>query len=508
MENRIKEVRVRFAPSPTGFLHVGNARTALFNYFFAKGLGGKFILRIEDTDIERSNEEWIDGIMRAMRWMGIQWDEGPDIGGHYGPYLQSQRLELYKTKANELIANEKAYYCFCSEEEIKEQREAMIAEGIAPKYSGKCRLLDINESLKKIEAGERAAIRFKVEEKAPIIFKDLVRGTIHIHPKTIGDFIIIRSNGMPAYNFAVVVDDATMNITHVIRGEDHISNTPKQILLYKALQYDIPIFGHLPMILGPDGSRLSKRHGATAVEQFQEMGYLPEAFTNYLALLGWAPPSNKEILTIDEIIKLFNIKEVGKSASIFDEKKLAWVSSCHLRNKKNEEIAELAFDYLYREGLINKEKDANTMAWLAKAISSIKTHLEKISDIVKYMDIFYNFSPEQAFANEDCSAILNGEKAIEVIKEFNNKIGKYEIITTEIYKEIIVAIKHELKISGKNLFHPIRVALTAKAAGPELDKLIEILEEGKLLNLPKKIKGIKERLSEFIEYYNKKLSSV
>lgn len=501
--NQNNEIRVRFAPSPTGYMHVGNARTALFNYLFAKARSGKFILRIEDTDIERSREEWIEGILKALKWMGIQWDEGPDIGGPYGPYLQSQRLQLYETKAKELIAKGQAYYCFCSEEEIKEERATMIAQGIPPKYSGKCRIISIEESLKRIEKGEKAAIRFKVEEKSPIIFKDLVRGIIHIHPKTIGDFIIIRSTGMPAYNFAVVVDDAAMKITHVIRGEDHISNTPKQILLYKALGEEIPLFGHLPMILGPDGSRLSKRHGATAVEQFQEMGYLPEAFTNYLALLGWAPPSNKEILLLDEMIKLFDIKDVGKSASIFDEKKLAWVSSHYLRNKKDEEIAELSFNNLSKEGLVIN-KDEKIMNWLAKAIAAIKTHLEKISDVAKYMDIFYTFSPEAISSDEACLSILKEEKAIDVIKEFYKKIASLDIITVDNYKEIMLSIKNELKISGKKLYHPIRIAITAKAAGPELDKIIEILEEGKNMNLPKKIKGVKERVSEFLIYFNSK----
>ena len=282
-------MRVRFAPSPTGQLHVGNARTALFNWLLARGHDGTFILRIEDTDAERSTKESEESILEDLRWLGLDWDEGPDVGGPCGPYRQSERLHLYTSYANELLAGGHAYYCFCSPQKLEADRRAMLDEGRPPRYAGTCRPLSPEEARRRIDAGERAVVRFRVPEHVDVTFQDLVRGEVTFNTDVIGDPVLVRSDGRPAYNFAVVVDDALMEMTHVIRGEDHISNTPRQVLLYRALGFGPPQFAHLSLVLGPDHTPLSKRHGATSVAEFRARGYLPEALTNYLALIGWSP---------------------------------------------------------------------------------------------------------------------------------------------------------------------------------------------------------------------------
>ena len=285
-------MRVRFAPSPTGYLHVGNARTALFNWLLARGQGrdsGTFILRIEDTDVERSTRESEAGIMRDLRWLGLDWDEGPDVGGPRGPYRQSERLHLYQSYAQELLASNAAYYCFCSPEKLEAEREEAVASGRPARYAGTCRRLTSEQVEARVQAGERPAVRFRVPDVPEVVFTDVVRGDLRFPIDVIGDPVIVRADGHPAYNFAVVVDDALMEVTHVIRGEDHISNTPRQVLLYEALGFTPPTFAHLALVMGPDHSPLSKRHGATSVDEFRAKGYLPEALVNYLALIGWSP---------------------------------------------------------------------------------------------------------------------------------------------------------------------------------------------------------------------------
>src|SRR5512144_1080075 len=324
-------MRVRFAPSPTGHLHVGNARTALFNWLLARGHGGTFILRIEDTDVERSTRESEHGIVDDLRWMGLEWDEGPDVEGARGPYRQSERLHLYASYAKELVHTGQAYYCFCSATRREAERQAALAAGRPPRYSGRCRSIPREEALARVESGAPAVIRFKVPDQGEVTFRDIVRGEVRFNVEVIGDPVLVRSDGRPAYNFAVVVDDALMEITHVIRGEDHISNTPRQLLLYKALGFKPPQFAHLALVMGPDHTPLSKRHGATSVAEFREKGYLPEALVNYLALIGWSPGENEELLPIAELAKRFSLEEVGHSAGIFDEEKLAWVNRHYMK---------------------------------------------------------------------------------------------------------------------------------------------------------------------------------
>ncbi len=300
-------MRVRFAPSPTGHLHVGNVRTALFNWLLARGHDGAFILRIEDTDVERSRAESDAMILEDLRWLGLDWDEGPEVGGPVGPYRSSERLEKYQSRARVLIEEGRAYYCFCTPEQLEAERKEALANNLPAKYSGRCAQLDPAESKRRVQAGERAAVRFRTPENREIEFNDLVRGDIRFHTDVIGDQVLLRSDGHPAYNFAVVVDDGLMGITHVVRGEDHISNTPRQILIYEALGLTVPAFGHVAMVLGPDHTKLSKRHGAVSVDEFREKGYLPEALLNYLALLSWSPGENQEILPIAEMAKRFSL---------------------------------------------------------------------------------------------------------------------------------------------------------------------------------------------------------
>src|SRR2546423_3062936 len=326
-------MRVRFAPSPTGQLHVGNARTAFFNWLLARGQGGTFILRIEDTDTQRSTRESEAGMLRDLRWLGLDWDEGPDAGGAYGPYRQSDRLTVYREHAERLLSEHKAYLCFCTEEELQQERERATAEHRQPIYSGKCRAIDPADAQRRRSANEACAIRLRIPDH-PIRFHDLVHGPVEFSNEVVSDPIILRSSGMPVYNYVVVIDDALMKIMHVIRGDDHLSNTPKQVALYEALGWPVPEFAHLSTILGADRERLSKRHGATSIANFRDMGVLPEALVNYLALLGWAPPGGtREIFSIQELVKEFSLERVTPSPAVFDMEKLYWLNRHYIAHR-------------------------------------------------------------------------------------------------------------------------------------------------------------------------------
>src|SRR5437773_3226826 len=359
-------MRVRFAPSPTGHLHVGSVRTALFNWLLARGRGGTFILRIEDTDVERSTVESEAGILRDLRWLGLDWDEGPDIGGPRGPYRQSERLHLYESYASELLNLGHAYHCFCSTAQLDIERQTALAEWRPAHYAGTCRRLTREQADVRIAAGERPAIRFRVPEGRDVVFKDVVRGDVRFHTDVISDPIIVRADGHPAYNFAVVVDDALMDVTHVIRGEDHISNTPRQILLYEAMGFTPPTFAHLALVMGPDHSPLSKRHGATSVAEFRAKGYLPEALVNYLALIGWSPGNDDELLPIDELARRFTLEAVGHSAGVFDEEKLAWANRHYLKMADPVRLAELSIPH-FNEARIVMTPDSRGIEFLASA---------------------------------------------------------------------------------------------------------------------------------------------
>ncbi|HZK18911.1 MAG TPA: glutamate--tRNA ligase, partial [Clostridia bacterium] len=359
-------VRVRFAPSPTGPLHIGGARSALFNWLFARRYRGTFLLRIEDTDLERSNKQSEQNILSSLDWLGLDWDEGIEVGGPHGPYRQTERLDIYNDYVERLLASGYAYPCFCTGEELEKERQQQMAKGEMVRYSGKCRGLTEADRNRLEAEGRTPAIRFRVPGFGSVIVDDLVRGRVSFDCSEMGDYIIRKSDGVPTYNFAVVIDDATMEISHVIRGEEHLSNTPRQVLIYKALGLNMPEFAHVSLILGKDRSKMSKRHGATSIEQYKEKGYLPEALVNFLALLGWSPGGEEEVLTLEEIYGKFSLDRVAKNPAVFDLEKLDWLNGHYIRNISLDRITDLAIPFLQRAGYLDGEVNENKYRWLVK----------------------------------------------------------------------------------------------------------------------------------------------
>ena len=390
-------MRVRFAPSPTGALHVGNVRTAVFNWLLARGAGGTLILRIEDTDVERSTRESEASMLEDLRWLGLDWDEGPDIGGAHGPYRDSERLHLYQSYATELLNAGSAYYCFCSTAQLEADRQTAVAEGRPALYPGTCRKLPPEQVQARIAAGERPAIRFRVPEGRDVSFVDAVRGEVRFSGDVIGDPVIVRADAHPAYNFAVVIDDALMEITDVVRGEDHISNTPRQILLYEALGFTPPQFAHLALVMGPDHSPLSKRHGATSVAEFRAKGYLPEALVNYLALIGWSPGNDDELLPVDELARRFSLDRVGHSAGVFDEEKLAWVNRHYLQMADPVRIAALSVPFFEAAG-VAMSPDARGLDFLATAMAMATSSVDRLNQIPGRLSLVFHYDAAVALA--------------------------------------------------------------------------------------------------------------
>jgi len=475
--------RVRFAPSPTGYLHLGNARTALFNYLFAKHENGSLILRIEDTDLERSKKEYEEMLIEDLKWLGIQWDEGPDVGGNYGPYRQSERLEIYYKYVDKLLKSGDAYYCYCSEEELEKEREKAIAEGRPYRYSGKCRNLTPEERADYEAQGIKPVVRFKVPDKT-VIFEDIIRGHVEIDTKEFGDFVIVRQDGMPVYNFVVVIDDALMGITHVIRGEDHLSNTPKQIVIYEALGFNIPQFAHLPIILGEDRTKLSKRHGAVSVRALKDDGFLSEAVFNYLSLLGWHPKDEREILPKEEIIKQFRIEDVNKSPAIFDRTKLRWMNGVYIREILDlEELTKRSVEFF--EGFGYKAD----FEFYKKVMEAIRDSIETLMDIKERAKVF--FVDEFPFTDEIVTEVKSDPNFYKVVEIFYEKVKGLDKLTKEDFKTITKEIQKEYGFKGKALFHPIRIALTGESSGVSLDLLVEVIG----------IERVKFRLKRFLEYF-------
>jgi len=475
--------RVRFAPSPTGYLHLGNARTALFNYLFAKHEGATFILRIEDTDLERSKKEYEEMLIQDLKWMGLEWDEGPDKGGPYGPYRQSERLDIYHQYAKKLLETGHAYFCYCTEEELEKEREKAIAEGKPYRYSGKCRNLTQQEREELEAKGLKPVIRFKVPDKT-VVFEDIIRGHVEIDTKEFGDFVIVRQDGMPVYNFVVVIDDALMKITHVIRGEDHLSNTPKQIVIYEALGFDIPQFAHLPIILGEDRTKLSKRHGAVSVRALKDDGFLSEAVFNYLSLLGWHPKDEREILPKEEIIRQFRIEDVNKSPAIFDRTKLRWMNGVYIREILDlDELTKRAVEFF--EGFGYKAD----FEYYKKVMSAIRDSIETLMDIKDRAKVF--FVDEFPFTEEIVSEVKSDPNFYKVVEIFYEKIKDLNSITKEDFKNITKEIQKEYGFKGKGLFHPLRIALTGESSGVGLDLLVEVIG----------IDKVKFRIKRFLEYF-------
>jgi len=455
-----EKVRVRFAPSPTGHLHLGGARTALFNWLYARHYKGTFILRIEDTDRTRSTEEFIEAIIDGMKWLDLNWDEGP--------YRQVDRFDIYRNYARQLLKEGKAYYCYCSSEELEKRRQEALAQGKSPKYDGRCR------HVKEPVMDRIPAIRFMMPQEGETVVDDLMRGKVVFDNAQLDDLIIVRSDGTPTYNFCVVVDDMDMEITHVIRGDDHLNNTPKQIHIYKALGYTIPAFAHLPMILGSDKTRLSKRHGATSVTAYKEMGYLPDALINYLARLGWAH-GDQEVFTREELVGYFSLEDVGKSAAVFNPEKLLWLNTQYIKNSPSEKLIELVIPFLIREKIISKDQTLDK-DWLSKAIDTLreraKTLLELAHSLRFYIaeDIEYDEKAKTKFLNEKSLPYLVG------VREELSKLDNF--VAPEIEKVFLTLVeKHNIKLG--NLAQPVRVAVTGKAESPGIFEVLEIVGKEK-----------------------------
>lgn len=477
IENR----RVRFAPSPTGHLHIGTARTALFNWLFARRYGGRFILRIEDTDRARSTKAFENSIIDSLRWLGLNWDEGPGGGGSgdSGPYRQSERLAIYQDYAEQLLKAGAAYYCYCSQRELENERKTALAAGRMPMYSGRCRSLSVAERRLHEIADKPKVVRFNVQKQHArnIEFNDLIKGDISISSQVIGDFIIMKADSMPTYNFAATVDDLTMSITDVLRGEDHITNTVRQIMIFNALNKPAPAYGHFSMILGADKAKLSKRHGATSITAYRDQGYLPEAIINYLSLLSWSAPTENEIFSLTELAQEFSIARVSKSPAIFDQGKLDWLNGQWLRGMSAADLAAKIIPYISQAGY---DVDKFDMAAIALAIQS---NLTTLSEAPKYAKIFLE-APEPAPEVEE---ELDTDSVKEVVRELSHRLETVAALNIEtaktILKETVAALKTK-GIKGRAIYHPLRLALTGENSGPELFLVINALgRRGTLVRL-------------------------
>jgi nondiscriminating glutamyl-tRNA synthetase len=461
----MEKVRVRFAPSPTGPLHIGGARSALFNYLYAKQNNGDFVVRIEDTDRERSSKESEENIKASLRWLGIDWNEGIDVGGPHEPYRQMERLQTYQDAVNKLLETGYAYYCYCTEEEIEAEKEACRKAGKMPMYSGKCLHLTEEEIAAKKAAGIKPTIRFHVKDGDPIVIHDLVRGDVQFERDGIGDFVIVKSDGIPVYNFAVVVDDHLMEISHVLRGEEHLSNTPRQAVIYEALGWEMPTFGHISLILGKDRTKMSKRNGDVSCVAYQEHGYLPEALVNFLALLGWSPEGEEEMFTIEQMISLFSLDRVSKSPAVFDIDKLKWMNQQYIKKLSAEDLAELLKPYLESTGLAGER-----LLLFAETMSNHICTLEECKD---YLPLIQGGIAE--ISDEALLDILHQETVPLVLKSFYEKLSTAEVFDAAAVKTALKQIRKENKLGGAQVFMPVRIALTGEQHGPDIDKLVALM---------------------------------
>ncbi len=464
----MKEVNVRFAPSPTGPLHIGGARSALFNFLFARNMKGRLVLRIEDTDLESSAPEFEREIIESLTWLGISWEEGIDVGGKNGPYRQTERLDIYHRYVDQLLRNGHAYHCFCTEEELEEERRVSFDKGQIVGYSGKCRNLNPEERDKRISQGQVPTVRFRVPSGEQLVVNDLVRGSVSFNSDEIGDFIIVKSDGIPTYNFAVVLDDHEMEITHVIRAEEHLSNTPRQLLIYRALGFSIPEFAHISLILGKDRQKMSKRHGATSVMQYREQGYLSEAVFNFLALLGWSPEGEQEILDRDEIIKQFSQQRVAKNPAVFDLDKLNWLNAQYIKRKSIKNLGEMLKPYLKTSPFWEMVEDMEEEIF-AVLIEAVRDRLVCLSDVVEEIEPFFA-APQ--FDSETID-LLEQAEVKEMLKNFVKQLPDH--LELEEARGFMKGLPKTLELSARRVYMPIRLALTGSRRGPELPYLLMVM---------------------------------
>ncbi|MCM3413275.1 glutamate--tRNA ligase [Metabacillus litoralis] len=475
-----KEVRVRYAPSPTGHLHIGNARTALFNYLFAKNQGGKFIIRIEDTDKKRNIAGGEESQLKYLKWLGIDWDESIDVGGEYGPYRQSERNDIYKKYYEELLDKGLAYKCYCTEEELEKEREEQMARGETPQYSGKHANLTKEEQNELESQGLQASIRFRVPANKEYRFNDMVKGDISFESEGMGDFVIVKKDGTPTYNFAVAVDDHLMGISHVLRGEDHISNTPKQLMIYEAFGWDIPVFGHMTLIVNENRKKLSKRDESIIqfIEQYEELGYLPEALFNFISLLGWSPGGEEEVFTKDQLIEIFDANRLSKSPAVFDTHKLAWMNNQYIKQLDLEKLIPLCLPHLIKAGKVSENMSDEEQERTHQLIALYQEQLNFGAEIVDLTELFFK---EEISYEEEAKDVLAGEQVPEVLSAFVSEINQSDEFSADTVKTMIKAVQKATGQKGKNLFMPIRVAITGQTHGPDLPKSIAVLGKSTVL---------------------------
>ncbi|MCF6411878.1 glutamate--tRNA ligase [Pseudalkalibacillus salsuginis] len=467
-------VRVRYAPSPTGHLHIGNARAALFNYLFARSQNGTFVIRIEDTDQKRNVEGGEYSQLNYLKWLGIDWDESVDVGGDYGPYRQMERIEIYREHYNDLLDRGLAYKCYCTEEELEQEREAQQARGEMPRYSGKCRHLTEEEQEKLAAEGRKPSIRFAVPSGKEYSFIDIVKDRVSFESDGIGDWVIVKKDGIPTYNFAVAIDDHHMKISHVLRGDDHISNTPKQQMIYEAFGWEEPKFGHMTLIVNENRKKLSKRDESTIqfIEQYEDLGYLPEALFNFIALLGWSPKGEEELFTKEQFIEIFDADRLSKAAAVFDTKKLEWMNNQYIKQADFDRVLELTVPHLERAGRVPEDRDDQQEAWVCKLVALYQEQLTFGAEIVPLTELFFNESVDY---NDSAAEILREEQVPEVLNGLIEQIRPMETFEPAEIKAAIKATQKATGHKGKKLFMPIRVAATGQSHGPELPDSLSLL---------------------------------
>jgi nondiscriminating glutamyl-tRNA synthetase len=482
------DIRVRYAPSPTGHLHIGNARTALFNYLFARNKGGKFIIRIEDTDKKRNIEGGEESQLKYLKWLGIDWDESVDVGGEYGPYRQSERNHIYEKYNRELMEKGLAYKCYCTEEELEAEREEQAARNETPQYSGKCRHLTQEQQEQFEKEGRQPSLRFKVPAGKIIAFDDMVKGEVSFESDGMGDFVIVKKDGTPTYNYAVVLDDHLMKISHVLRGDDHISNTPKQLVIYEAFGWEPPVFGHMTLIVNESRKKLSKRDESIIqfIEQYEELGYLPEALFNFIALLGWSPSGEEEIFSKEEFIEIFDAARLSKSPALFDQQKLAWMNNQYMKKADLDRVVELALPHLVKSGKISENRSEEEHAWVRSLISLYHDKMSFGAEIVEMSDLFFR---DEVHYDEEAKEVLAGEQVPEVLKAFLAEIEQLEEFKADAIKAAVKAVQKATGQKGQKLFMPVRAAATGQTHGPDLMLAMELIGKEKVSERVTKLLG-------------------
>jgi glutamyl-tRNA synthetase len=466
-------VRVRFAPSPTGSLHIGGARTAYFNWLFARQHGGTFVLRIDDTDTARSTEASLQEILDSFRWLGIDWDEGPIVGGPHGPYRQSERQEIYRAALDKLVSEGRVYPCFCSQEQLAKDREEAQRQGRAPRYVGRCRNLSREQVKAKMDAGEPHVYRFRSPQVGETVVHDVIRGDVVFSNEELDDFVVWKADGTPTYHFASCVDDSEMHITHVIRAEEHLSNTPKHVVLFEALGAELPVFAHVPMILAPDRSKLSKRHGATSVREYRDAGILPEALINYLLLLGFAPGEDKEILTREEAIKLFDLERVTKHAAVYDVKKLEWLNAQYFRALPVDQVLDMVWSSLREAGYVEENPDAHTLAWIRTVIQTSQDRSRNAGELIA--NVSYYFQAPQQYDEKGVKKHFSHPDVADRLDQLADALDTVVPFTVSNIERLYRGLAESWQVKAAQLIHPTRLAISGVTVGPGLFDIMALL---------------------------------